>query len=420
MIRALIAVLLLGAVSSFGYGFWLVLAPERHHWKIEIPLDQPGSTQSAEPSEKARETDAPMPRAAAAAAPTPPAAVDLVSPDAIIPATLATSGPTHLARAEKGAATDRPITLGLPIACSPGTDCWVVNFVDLDPGPGRRDFMCNQMSYDGHKGTDIGLANEARLADNVPVLASASGKVVGVRDGEPEAGRAGIAAAKAAGRECGNGVRIDHGDGWATQYCHMRKGSVLVSAGQQVDAGQVLGSVGLSGVTEFPHVHLSVSHNGEVIDPFKGVAGGPDCEPGTQPLWDETTEAKLLSVLPPVLLDAAFSDTVPSPEAAESGQAARETLGRDAPAVVLWFRAAGVAPGDTARVTIATPTGETVVDQTVQIDRNQAWIFRAFGLKNTQKRFPGGLVPGTWRGRVTLKRGDMTSVDSRLTLVVGR
>ena len=31
-----------------------------------------------------------------------------------------------------------------------------------------------------------------------------------------------------AGRNCGNGVTLDHGDGWQTQYCHMRRGSVAV------------------------------------------------------------------------------------------------------------------------------------------------------------------------------------------------
>jgi D-3-phosphoglycerate dehydrogenase len=47
-----------------------------------------------------------------------------------------------------------------------------------------------------------------------------------------------------AGRECGNGVVIAHEDGWETQYCHMRRGSVAVQPGERVARGQTLGLVG--------------------------------------------------------------------------------------------------------------------------------------------------------------------------------
>ncbi len=40
--------------------------------------------------------------------------------------------------------------LSLPIRCVPGRDCWLVNNVDLDPGPGVRDYTCAKRSYVGH------------------------------------------------------------------------------------------------------------------------------------------------------------------------------------------------------------------------------------------------------------------------------
>ena len=52
-----------------------------------------------------------------------------------------------------------PLPLSLPVDCEPGVDCWVLNYVDADAGPGRADFACGRMTYDGHKGTDIALAH---------------------------------------------------------------------------------------------------------------------------------------------------------------------------------------------------------------------------------------------------------------------
>lgn len=383
--RVVIVLAFLGALSSFGYGFWLVLSPEGHNWHVDIPLNLE--------NEQARQ-DAASATASASAPAT--ATVETTASDLGAP----------------------PISLGLPIACEPGVDCWIVNYVDVDPSENRRDYRCGQMSYDGHKGTDIGLANEALIRDTVPVLAAAAGTVVGVRDGEPDAGASGIAAAKAAGRECGNGVRIDHGDGWVTQYCHLKEGSLLVQSGQRVEAGQSLGAVGLSGMTEFPHVHVTLSREGEVVDPFRGIEGGPECGLGRQPLWDNTTLAALAAQQAPVLLDAAFFDGIPESAAAAAGTAARTELSPDASAIVVWFRAAGVQPGDTGRVVITAPDGKTVIDQTATFDRYQSAVYRAFGLRNSPERFPDGLPLGEWRGRITTARDGVATGERTIVVRV--
>jgi hypothetical protein len=134
------------------------------------------------------------------------------------------------------------LELSVPIACTPGVDCFVQQYVDRDKGPGVRDYACGAETYDGHKGADIRLRTTAEVAKGVGVLASAPGTVIGARDGmadhlvRTDADRAGVAAL-----ECGNGVRIDHGEGWITQYCHMRKGSIAVKKGDEVKLGAKLG-----------------------------------------------------------------------------------------------------------------------------------------------------------------------------------
>ncbi|WP_374448607.1 M23 family metallopeptidase, partial [Stella sp.] len=142
-----------------------------------------------------------------------------------------------------GAAAAEGIRLGLPIDCRPGVDCWVVNYVDRDPGPGRKDYRCGAMSYDGHNGTDIAIRDLKAMRDGVPVLAAADGVVRAVRDEMADVNFRDAGPEAIAKRECGNGVVVDHPGGWQTQYCHLRKGSVRVKPRDRVTAGQPVGLV---------------------------------------------------------------------------------------------------------------------------------------------------------------------------------
>ena len=179
------------------------------------------------------------------------------------------------------------LELSLPIACTPGTDCFIQQYVDRDKGPGVRDYACGAETYDGHKGTDIRLRTTPEIAKRVGVLASAPGTVIGVRDGmadhlvRTDADREAVAAL-----ECGNGVRIDHGECWITQYCHMRKGSIAVKKGDEVKLGAKLGEVGYSGQAAFAHVHIEVTKDGKVIDPFLPEAEAA-CGKAENSLWTE-------------------------------------------------------------------------------------------------------------------------------------
>jgi hypothetical protein len=56
-----------------------------------------------------------------------------------------------------------------------------------------------------------------------------------------------------------NNVAIRHADGTYTFYAHFRQGSVIVSAGQTVAAGQVIGRLGNSGGTSGPHLHFTAA-----------------------------------------------------------------------------------------------------------------------------------------------------------------
>lgn len=63
----------------------------------------------------------------------------------------------------------------------------------------------------------------------------------------------------------GNTVFIDHGQGLVTMYCHLNK--TQVKAGQQLEQGEKIGTVGMTGRVSGPHLHWVVSLNNTKVDP---------------------------------------------------------------------------------------------------------------------------------------------------------
>ncbi len=96
----------------------------------------------------------------------------------------------------------------------------------------------------------------------------------------------------------GNGVWIQHANGYVTVYWHLDKfakkfrGKVDTGEGTIVRAGDLVGSSGSSGfVRGTPHLHFEVRHNGKQVDPYGWFGSGMDpclayagCAPSTW-LW---------------------------------------------------------------------------------------------------------------------------------------
>jgi murein DD-endopeptidase MepM/ murein hydrolase activator NlpD len=85
----------------------------------------------------------------------------------------------------------------------------------------------------------------------------------------------------------GNMVMLIHKDGSVSTYCHQR--SNYVFAGQQVKRGQVVGEVGLTGITRGPHLHFEWHVNGRARDPMPRMVGRPSKHHGpltnAEDLW---------------------------------------------------------------------------------------------------------------------------------------
>ena len=291
-----------------------------------------------------------------------------------------------------------------PIDCTLGETCYIQNYVDADPGPAWSDFACSRLSYDGHKGTDFALPTLNDMEKGVLVLAAASGIVAGTRDGMADMAVTGETFASVKGRECGNGVAIDHGDGWITQYCHMKQNSIVVQKGQTVAAGDTLGQVGLSGKTQFPHLHISLRHDGKVVDPF--APSGSDGACATQhddTLWREAPDYVAGSIL-----RLGFDTKVPDFTDVKSGTAGVVSLPADAPALVLFVHGFGSHTGDLVQFSIIGPDGFKF-DHEATISKPKALYMQAAG----KKRRAAVWKAGTYLGTVTLIRDGQVYAQSQ-------
>ena len=99
-----------------------------------------------------------------------------------------------------------------------------------------------------HQGIDLGAPA------GTPIVASRSGVVTTARF----SGSAGYY------------VSINHGDGFSSIYMHMT--NYIVSAGQSVNQGQVIGYVGSTGISTGNHLHFGIAYNGAYVNPAGYVA----------------------------------------------------------------------------------------------------------------------------------------------------
>ena len=307
--------------------------------------------------------------------------------------------------AARGQAPTTP-KLAFPLACTIGRNCEIQHYVDRDPGPGALDYRCGHRTYQAHDGIDFRLTDMGVQRAGVDVLAAAAGRVVAVRDDVADIPIRAPGAPSVAGRECGNRVAVGLGGGWITDYCHLAKGSLKVKVGDTVAVGQPLARVGLSGDTEFPHVHFSVRRGASVIDPFAPEMASPASCQAQAPLW--TPEAqRTLAYKAGAVLNAGFAGGAVSMDGVEAGALppASATTPLEA-----YARVIGLAAGDSVELTLTGPGGRVVAQggsAPMVRDRDQELIF-------TGARAPAGGWPhGLYLAEVRVRRAGAVAVSRR-------
>ncbi len=78
--------------------------------------------------------------------------------------------------------------------------------------------------------------------------------------------RSGVVSTATYDSSSGYYVTIDHQDGYSSKYLHMTH--YIVSPGQYVNAGQVIGYMGSTGASTGSHLHFSILYNGSHVNPM--------------------------------------------------------------------------------------------------------------------------------------------------------
>ena len=73
------------------------------------------------------------------------------------------------------------------------------------------------------------------------------------------------------GRESGNVLEIDHGNGYVTRYAHLKE--ILVRRGRVVKKGDLVATTGSSGKSFAPHLHYEIIRDTLHVDPVNYFFG---------------------------------------------------------------------------------------------------------------------------------------------------
>lgn len=151
-----------------------------------------------------------------------------------------------LAEAEDALVTSRDELLGRPSIWPVATEeAW------LSSGFSRSRLHPLLLRRRPHLGLDVSAERGAG------VVATALGTVIKVGK-EAAAGRV---------------VEIDHGYGYVTRYAHLSRAQVRL--GQRVERGEVIGTVGKTGLATAPHLHYEIHVDGHPVNPYKYLLERP-------------------------------------------------------------------------------------------------------------------------------------------------
>lgn len=277
-----------------------------------------------------------------------------------------------------------------PAGCEIGRDCWFFAYMDHDPSDEYRDRMCGLRTYNAHKGTDIAPIDPDA---SVPVIAAADGVVIGVRDGMDDSVMR-VRDETRMAAQCGNGVRLDHGNGWTSQYCHLARDSVTVATGARVTAGQILGWIGSSGRSELRHLHFQVERHGTPVDPFNGAspAAPPRCDASVEidrALWLPGERREISDYTPSMIYRAGIATGVPDRDRVMF-DGYPDTGSVEADAIVGYVVLLGVISGATLDMRITGPDGRRIFENRRTLDQDRARLFTFTGPRGKAGTWPPG------------------------------
>jgi hypothetical protein len=257
------------------------------------------------------------------------------------------------------------------------------NYIDRDPSPLLRDYMCGARTYNDHKGTDIGtfpFGWEKMKNNAVEVISATAGIIIGKSDENDD-------------KSCSwctscnwNAVYIQNNDGTLCWYGHLKNGSLTKKAvGQPVAQGEYLGVVGSSGMSTAPHLHFEVWSDLQqmaLIDPWDGSCNV---------LAEKTYWSSQLPYHNPMINKVMSSSGIPTPYGCyDQEKSLSQNQFNVGETVYLPFFVRDNIPGRTIHVKLTTPSGTTYAEWDISTGNtfySNCWYYYYFDSLTT---------PGTW------------------------
>jgi hypothetical protein len=282
-----------------------------------------------------------------------------------------------------------------PLRCELGKTCFVTNYMDDDPAPGRvKDWNCGSMTYDGHNGTDYIIGGWEIMDQGVDVLAADSGMVTEAVDGYYDRCQHNCP------YENSNHIFITHANSLRTVYHHLKKGSILVQAGQSVRKGQKIAEVGSSGDSDSPHLHFTVTDSAiNLINPYMG-----SCSSNKSTNYWENQEPYQGGTFK--LVKSVLTNQIPTDS---STPRSLTTFRITDPYVTFWIRVLNIQAGDISEWSWYTPKGEVYSHCKITHDRPYAYSY--WYCYTTLANHPKARQFGTWttqylRNGVVVEKAD--------------
>lgn len=248
----------------------------------------------------------------------------------------------------------KAIEFGFPVACQVMGNCWITNHVDLDDRIGRTDdYMCGEKATDNNRSTHISLGSINAMENNIPVIAAADGVI------EFSGNQGGF---------CGYRILIQHDDGWESNYCHLKPGTLQHNAGDTIKRGEIIAAVGMSGQADWPRLSFATTRNGMVFDPFSGRTSIEGCSATTNPLWIDGMNPPYE---PAAVVGAGFTIGHVTNNEIMAGTAEIATaISTQTPQLSLWSLMMNLRTGDKIHMSITTPAGRILneMEQTIDTD----------------------------------------------------
>lgn len=284
-----------------------------------------------------------------------------------------------------GITTNPPIELILPASCRLEENCWFVNYPDIDTTEGIKDYNNGIFTYNGSFGTEIAIQSLLQMQKGIPVVAAQDGTVIfttnNFKDNLPLAQGINVNEMPF----CGNSVVLEHGLGWQTVYCHLKKGSVSVKKGDFIRKGNKIAEVGASGRAVFPHLYFAVLRDGVSFDPFTGrqLSVNKEGEGKAEmkqykPFWAPVVKDKL-PYREVAVVNVGVATEDPTLDSIKEGKYQDVEIQTTIDSIVLWIYGFHFQKGDFIKAVLQNPAGTRVSYEmkTISTDeREKAAFFR--------------------------------------------